>query len=389
MKTIVKMATALALTLALAACGSKDTEQSESKSEAGHEDGHENGHGEEGVVALTAQQIASAGIEIVSPTIGGNTGAIELPATITGDPEATQVVSAAIGGRVVSLTRNLGQSVRRGEPLAVIESREAAQLGGEIEAAQARLTLAESNYARERRLFAERVSPEQDLIAARTAASEARIALRLARQQLAAAGVPGAGGNLNRIAITAPISGQVIQRSATLGQTVAADAELYRVANLGEVALELALQPGDAGQVHPGSAVIVSAAERTANARISFVSPALDPETRLVPALARIDNRAGLWRIGEPVTASVQLSSGNAGDGTIRVPTTAVQTVEGKTVVFVRTATGFRAAPVKLGRQDGNMVVVTSGLTGRERIAAQNSFTLKSALGASEAGHED
>ena len=249
--------------------------------------------------------------------------------------------------------------------------------------------MAESNYARERRLFAERVSPEQDLIAARTAASEARIALRLARQQLAAAGVPGAGGNLNRVAITAPISGQVIQRSATLGQTVAADAELYRVANLGEVALELALQPADAGQVLPGSAVIVSAAGRTANARISFVSPALDPETRLVPALARIDNRAGLWRIGEPVTASVQLASGNAGDGTIRVPTTAVQTVEGKTVVFVRTASGFRAAPVKLGRQDGNMVVIAGGLSGHERIAAQNSFTLKSALGASEAGHED
>jgi cobalt-zinc-cadmium efflux system membrane fusion protein len=66
-----------------------------------------------------------------------------------------------------------------------------------------------------------------------------------------------------------------------------------------------------------------------------------------------------------------------------------VQTVEGKTVVFVRTGTGFRAVPVTLGRQDGAMVVVTNGLTGRERIAAANSFTLKSALGAAEAGHED
>lgn len=387
MKTITTIAgpLALAVTLVLAACGGKDVPPSQHETETGEEDTHAG----EGVVALTAQQIASAGIEVVSPTIGGNTGAIELPATIAGDPEATQVVSAAIGGRLVSLSRNLGQSVRRGEPLAVIESREAAQLGGEIEAAQARLALAESTYARERRLFAQRVSPEQDLIAARTAASEARIALRLARQQLAAAGVPGSGGNLNRIAITAPISGQVIQRSATLGQTVTADAELYRIADLGEVALELALQPADAGQVRPGATVIVSAGGRTANARISFVSPALDPETRLVPALARLDNRAGLWRIGEPVTASVQLGDSHAGDGAIRVPTTAVQTVEGKTVVFVRTASGFRAAPVTLGRQDGNMVIVASGLAGRERIAAQNSFTLKSALGAAEAGHED
>jgi cobalt-zinc-cadmium efflux system membrane fusion protein len=63
--------------------------------------------------------------------------------------------------------------------------------------------------------------------------------------------------------------------------------------------------------------------------------------------------------------------------------------VEGKTMVFVRTQDGFRAVPVTVGRQDGAMVVITAGLTGNERIAAANSFTLKSALGAAEAGHED
>src|SRR3546814_7572068 len=99
---------------------------------------------------------------------------------------------------------------------------------------------------RERRLFNERVSPEQDLIAARTAATEARIALRLAQQQVSAAG--GGGGALNRIAINAPLSGQVVARSVTLGQTVAADAELFRVANLGRVAVTLALSPADAGR---------------------------------------------------------------------------------------------------------------------------------------------
>ena len=96
------------------------------------------------------------------------------------------------------------QSVGRGQTLAIIESREAAQLQGEVEASRARLALASSNLAREERLFAQRVSPEQDVIAARTAATEARIAYRLAQQQVSAAG--GGGGQLNRIAIAAPIS---------------------------------------------------------------------------------------------------------------------------------------------------------------------------------------
>src|SRR3546814_3333476 len=100
--------------------------------------------------------------------VRGGAGALTVPATIEGNPQGMQVVSAAIGGRVVSLTRNLGQPIGRGQTLAIIESREAALLNGEVEAAQARLALAESTLRREQRLFDERVSPEPDLVAART-----------------------------------------------------------------------------------------------------------------------------------------------------------------------------------------------------------------------------
>ena len=331
------------------------------------------------MVTLTPAQVNTAGIELVRPTIGNSGGTIELPATIEGDPQGTQVVSAALAGRVVMLTRNLGQSVARGTTLAIIESREAAQLKGDVEATRARLALANSNLAREQRLFAQRVSPEQDLIAARTAAIEARIAYRQAQGQVAATG--GAGGALNRIGVVSPIAGEVISRSAVLGQTVAADAELYRVARLGRVSLALALSPADAGRVQPGARVTVTAPGRQETARISFVSPALDPDTKLVSALATLDNRTGRWRVGEPVSAAVELANG-AGGSSIRIPSTAVQTIEGKTMVFVRTSQGFKAVPVTIGAHAGDMVIVANGLTGREQVAAGNSFTLKSALGA-------
>ncbi|GAA3275674.1 efflux RND transporter periplasmic adaptor subunit [Sphingomonas yabuuchiae] len=332
-------------------------------------------------LTLTSEQIAAAGVQIGRPIVGG-AGTIELPAIIEGDPQGTQVVSAAIAGRVVALTRNLGQTVGRGQTIAVIESREAAQIKGEVQAARARLQLANSNLAREQRLFSQKVSPEQDLIAARTAATEARIALTQAQSTVSAAGVGGAG--LNRLGIAAPISGQVIARPVTLGQTVTADAELYRIANLGQVSLALNLRPEDAGRVRPGNVVTVKAAGRQATARITFVSPALDPQTRLVPSIATLDNRGGTWRVGEPVTASVELT-GSGGSGAIRVPTTAVQTDEGKSVVFVRTPKGFQATQVQLGDASGDTVIVRSGLTGREQIATTGSFTLKAELGKSEA----
>ncbi len=387
-KTIMRALAPVTLAILLAGCGGGGNSEAGEKAGAEKTEGAEAGEAKEGpkdIVILSAQQIADAGIEVTRPTVGGVAGAIELSATIEGDPQGVQVVSTSVGGRLVSLTRNLGQSVSRGDPLAIIESREAASLKAEVEAARARSALAQSNLRREQRLFAERVSPEQDLVAARTAATEASIALRLAQQQLSATG--SGGGALNRIAVRSPIAGQVIARSATLGQAVAADAELFRVANLSKVTVTTSLVPTDAGRVKPGVRVEVTAPGRRQEGRVTFVSPILDETTRLVPVIATLDNAGSTWRVGETVNVSILVPS--TGDRTVAVPSAAVQMIEDKSFVFVRTATGFRAIPVTLGRTNGGQVTVTAGLTGSERIASTNSFTLKAELGKGAGGDED
>ena len=360
----------LALTLVLAGCGQQAAKPAE-KVEAKEA---------EGEIRLTAQQIKAAGVLIIRATAGG-AGVLSLPATIESDPQATQVVSAAIGGRIVALNRNPGEAVRRGEVVAVIESREAAGLRAEVEAAQARAALARSSLSREERMFALKVSPERDLIAARTAMTEANIALRLAQQQLSAAGV--GGGSLNRIGVVAPIGGQVTARSVVLGQTVAPDAELFRVANLGRVAINLSLTPADAGRVRVRMPVEIRSGDRTAMARVHFVSPVLDQATRLVPVVALLDNGGALWRPGEPVTAMLQAASTTDG---VSIPDSAIQTIEGRTSVFVRTKDGFRAVPVTVISR-GNGVAAVTGLSGREQLAGDGSFTLKAELAKGEAEH--
>jgi cobalt-zinc-cadmium efflux system membrane fusion protein len=387
-KTIMRALAPVTLAILLAGCGGGGNSEAGEKAGAEKTEGAEAGEAKEGpkdIVTLSAQQIADAGIEVTRPTVGGVAGAIELSATIEGDPQGVQVVSTSVGGRLVSLTRNLGQSVSRGDPLAIIESREAASLKAEVEAARARSALAQSNLRREQRLFAERVSPEQDLVAARTAATEASIALRLAQQQLSATG--SGGGAPNRIAVRSPIAGQVIARSATLGQAVAADAELFRVANLSKVTVTTSLVPTDAGRVKPGVRVEVTAPGRRQEGRVTFVSPILDETTRLVPVIATLDNAGSTWRVGETVNVSILVPA--TGDRTVAVPSAAVQMIEDKSFVFVRTATGFRAIPVTLGRTNGGQVTVTAGLTGSERIASTNSFTLKAELGKGAGGDED
>jgi cobalt-zinc-cadmium efflux system membrane fusion protein len=191
----------------------------------------------------------------------------------------------------VALTRNLGQSVGRGETLAVIESREAAQLNGEVQA-RARLALANSNLAREQRLFAQRVSPEQDLIAARTAATEARIAYTQAQQQvspLAPGRWPQQAGILPRSRARSLRAASCWGRRSRRMRSSQGRQSLQRFA-------AFSLQPADAGRVRPGNSVTVTAAGRSATAR-SALSPALDAQTRQVPVIATLDNKAwnGAW----------------------------------------------------------------------------------------------
>jgi cobalt-zinc-cadmium efflux system membrane fusion protein len=365
------------LALAVAGCGTGAASNDMAGMDMGG--GREKAGDPGGVVAMTPQQMVAAGIELTRPVVGGGGRGIQAAALIESDPDGMRVVAVPIEGRVIALTRNLGDFVRRGDTLAIIESREAASLQAEVERARSRLNLARATLNRDRALYQRGFRPLSQLEISQAAFEQAQTDVRMASQQVSASGV--GGGRLNRIVIAAPIAGSIISRRAVLGQVFMSDApetELFRIADTNRLSVTFSLSPADAARVARGNIAQVSAPGRRSSVRISFVSPALDPNTRLVPVIARLDNPGGQWRVGEPATVAVAF--GGAAGGVIRVPTTAVQTVQGRSVVFVRTGTGFRATPVTLGSAEGDMTIVTAGLAGTEQIAATNSYTLKAEL---------
>lgn len=358
--------------------------EAEEHAESAQEEG--GGEGKEDFVALSDQQIRAAGIDVL-PVRQSFAGAFEAPAVITADPKHSAIVSSSVGGRVVEIRRNLGEAVGRGDALAVIESRDVAQLKADVEIAKRQDELGQATFKREERLYAEKVTSRQEFEVARTAAQEARTRLRLAEQQLAAAGGES-GGQLNRLTLRSPIKGHVTARQIALGDVVEPNAHLFEVANLNELSAELSLSPDDAARVTVGAAVAVSTDGRTGAGRLTHVSRVLDPATRQVRAIARISNERGAWRIGETVRASIALE-GNAGAGQLAIPRTAVQTVEDKPSVFVRAKEGFAIKHVVLGASAAGYVRVLSGLDGSEQIAVSNTYVLKAEHGKGEAGDDD
>jgi len=358
----------------------KEGAEAEKKENAGEAEGKED------IVKLSDQQIKAAGIEVM-PIRKAFAGAIEAPAIIAADPKQAAVVSSSIGGRVVEVRRNLGEAVGRGEVLAVIESRDIAQLRADIDIAKRQSELTQATFKREERLYDEKVTSRQEFEVARSAAQEARTRLRLAEQQLAAVGGTG-GGQLNRLSLRSPIKGHVTARQIALGDIVEPNAHLFEVANLNELSIELSLSPSDAARVAVGSTVDVSTDDRTGTARITNVSRVLDPATRQVRAIAKLSNESGTWRIGETARASIALA-GDPSGGQLAIPRTAVQTVEDKPSVFVREKYGFAIKHVVVGTAAAGYVKVMSGLDGDEQIAVSNTYLLKAEHGKGEAGDDD
>ena len=121
-----------------------------------------------------------------------------------------------------------------------------------------------------------------------------------------------------------------------------------------------------------------------ADARIVFISPMLNQDTRSARVIASMENKDMAWRPGSFVTAQVTLEEHPVD---VRLPRAALQSIKGEQVVFVRTKQGFEKRDVVLGKQDDAAVEVVFGLDPGEEVAVANSFVLKAELGKAEAEH--
>ena len=350
-------------------------------------------HAEEGKIAMTAEQVAAAGIQLATVGSGVLTSHVGVPGVVAASQDRLARVTARVPGTVAEVRKTLGDAVVHGDVLAVIESREIADAKGEFLAATRTLALAETTLSREARLWKQRISAEQDFLQARSTAEEGRIRLDLSRQRLSTLGLSDAEvaglprqpvASLRRLEIRAPIDGQVTARAAVLGAAVASDAELFSVADLSTLWVEMAIPPHDLPMARKGQVIAVTGDGAKGEGRIVFLSPLLDPETRSARAVAEVPNVDGHWRPGAFVSANLA-TAGQPVD--IMVSRDALQEVEKEQVVFVRTPDGFEKREIALGREGTDAVEVIFGLDAGAEIAVAGSFALKAELGKSEAEH--
>ncbi len=367
-----------------------DDQAQESHADHGAEDGHdekgdhddhgdEAAEGEEGLVALTQQQIEASGIQVVALGRGGGSET-RLSGRVESAIGARASVAASVGGRVERVIVAPGTPVRAGQPLAVIVSGEAATMRAGAEAARAEAEAARLVYQRDQALVTQGVVARQELEASRARSLAADAAARAAAAQVAAAGSPNAGG---RVTISSPVPGVVGAVQVTPGGFVAAGDLVANVADPAQTELVFSAPPALAAQIAPDARIEVTGANGSFSAVV--IGAAADVREQGGMAIIRARPESGpLPPAGSPVSGVVVAE---AKDDTLTVPADAVQTVEGRSVVFVAGDDGFRATPVLAGRRAGSRIEILNGLSGDERVAATNAFLLKAELAKGEAEH--
>jgi cobalt-zinc-cadmium efflux system membrane fusion protein len=344
---------------------------------------------QEEIVKLDDAQAKAAGIVLAAAAPAKIGTAITLPGEIRFNEDRTAHVVPKLAGVVVSVSAELGQNVRQGQVLAVVASSGLSDQRSELLSAQRRLALAGTTFERERRLWQDKISAEQDYLQAKQAFNEAEIAVQNARQKLNAYGAgAGAGGSqLNRLELRAPFDGVVMEKHLALGEAVKEDANVFTISDLSSVWAELAVPPRDLNRVRVGETVLVKAAafDAQASGKITYVGSLLGEQTRTAKARVALANPERAWRPGLFVNVEVQAGQS---DVAVTVVADAIQTVEDKPTLFVKTAGGFRVQHVVTGRSDGRLVEVLQGLKAGERYASAGSFVLKAELGKGSAEHE-
>jgi cobalt-zinc-cadmium efflux system membrane fusion protein len=178
----------------------------------------------------------------------------------------------------------------------------------------------------------------------------------------------------------------VVEKHIALGEAVKEDASIFTVSDLSTVWAEIVVPAKDLNIVRIGEKVVVKATafESKAEGGISYVGALLGQETRTAKARVILDNPKMAWRPG--LFVNVEVVSGEA-EVPVSVVAEAIQTIGDKSVIFIKVADGFVAQPVTLGRSDGKLIEVLSGLKAGTPYAAAGSFVLKSELGKGSAEH--
>lgn len=344
--------------------------------------GPASGAGLDSIVALDTTAERIAGIQLVTAT-GAANDELLANGSLTYNADRLAVVAPRADGRITAVLTDLGQEVTAGQVLATVESPDVGQTRGDLERARATVSVAKRNYEREKRLFEEQISPQKEMLDAEVMYRSAEADFKSAMAKLQSYGATsGSGGAYG---LRSAVAGTVVERNASPGQIVGPLSNVFTVADLRHVWISVDAYEADLKRVHRGAEATVTASAlpgESFKGRVTFAGGVVDTISRTVKLRVTVENESRRLRPGMFAQVRIAAPSGMPSNGMVALPEVAVQDMNGKPTVFVRTAPGRYVARLVTvgGKASGGNVFVTSGVHAGDRVVVQGAFQLKSEL---------
>ncbi|HPH05184.1 MAG TPA: efflux RND transporter periplasmic adaptor subunit [Methylotenera sp.] len=393
---IKKIAVAVTLSLLLSSCGASKAPESAKENTDNREQPAKAISAENAAVPkskseeihLSAEELQQSNITVKNIQLEKVADQLILSANITANQDRIAFVAPRVEGKLIKVTANLGDQVKAGQALAVIDSIQMGEARAEYRHAQSELKLAEANFQRTDKLYKDEVVPQRQWLEVKNAYERAQTTARESADHLHIL-VGSSDTGISTFVITAPFSGVVIEKDAVMGELAKPEGKLFTIADLSTVWIEADVSEKDLGKLTVGSPATVTVSsfpDESFKGKVSYISSIFDKETRTVKARIELPNPDRKLRIDMFARAMVDLTSSREA---LILPQEAVLLVQGQSTVYIQTENGFEVRPVEVGEQLNKGVVITSGLKSGEQVVISGAYALKSRQLKSQIGDAD
>ena len=340
----------------------------------------------ENTIAISQEYVTNLGIMLGKLTPAKQIPLLTAPAKVVIPPAHEYIVSASQAGLITKLNAALGDTVKKGQVLALLNSPDLLSMQRLYLKAVSEMQLSEFSYQRDQKLAAEGVIAERRWQETNSLHNTFVSEVNEHKQLLEIAGMTSEEINKltktrqlsSQLNVHAPISGVVMDRMAVAGERMDILAPLYRIANLDELWLEINIPHEHIGQIKVGDQVQIE--NSPIYAQITLLGQSVNSENQTLLARATIKDSKDLIkqqasvRAGQSINTQIIQASDNAA---FKVPNTAIAQNDGLAYIFIRTLDGFTVSPITVIGKQGDVSIISGNLSGDESIAIKGAVALK------------
>lgn len=343
------------------------------------------------VMLASAEVVRTVGFEYVQVQPAPLTRSIERNVELAYNANRYARLSSRAGGVIAEVKKDLGERIKKGDVLAVVDSTDLGGAKSDLLQALETMKLWEANAARERELVNKGVGVEREALEAGTKAAESRIAVNRARQRLRNLGLSQEqiarteqeSDTSSLLELIAPFDGMVVERNAVIGEIFEPGKPVLSIADIATMWALIDLAEADLSVVATDQQVTLTVdglPGKSFTGKLAWISTQIDPKTRTLKARVELANSSGLLRAN--MFGRARINAGVRGQA-ITIPKEAVQWEGCCNIAFVRSdeaGTTFKPARLHIAYDAGDRYEIAEGLSAGDTVVTKGSYVLKNEI---------